>query len=167
MVDKMGVFFECLLLDRSGVSTVGRYFETFNPPFFLDLSYLHDSITDNPKGFERDSDAIFRDIKLGISRLKLHDTKDVRVVVQKQAVSLEGTVPSMAVLKYIGNVADNTLGVRVVSNNLQLRRAGGESIKRAAPILQTPSSSVLDEQSRDTRLESRRNTDGGTETEVN
>jgi hypothetical protein len=106
---------------------MGRYYETFNPPFFLDLSFLHDSIADNPKGFEREPTSILKEMKLGLSRLRPQDTLDVMITVQDQVVSISGTVSSMAVSKYIANVADNVLGVRYVKNNLQIRRSGGES----------------------------------------
>lgn len=106
---------------------MGRYFETFNPPFFLDLSFLHNSISDNPKGFDRDPVSILREINLGLSRLSTRDRSNVRISVQEQTVTISGTVPSMAVLKYIANVADNALGVRLVKNNLQIYRSGAES----------------------------------------
>ena len=106
---------------------MGRYYETFNPPFFLDLSFLHDNIADNPKGFDRDPTSILKDLNLGLSRLRPQDKSDVIIAVQDQVVSISGTVPSMAVLRYIANVADKTLGVRYVINNLHIPRAGGET----------------------------------------
>lgn len=106
---------------------MGQYYETFNPPFFLDLSFLHDNIADNPKGFDRDPTSILKEMNLGLSRLRPQDKSDVTITVQDQVVSISGTVPSMAVSKYIANLADRVLGVRHVRNNLSIRRAGGES----------------------------------------
>lgn len=106
---------------------MGRYYETFNPPFFLDLSFLHDYIADNRTGFERDPTSILRDIRLGLSRLHIRDRSEVRITVQDQIVSIDGAVPSQAVSKYIANVANNVLGVRAVKNRLQIKRSGAEA----------------------------------------
>ena len=118
---------------------MGRYYETFNPPFFLDLSFLHDNIADNPKGFDRDPASILKEMNLGLSRLRPQDTSDVRISVQDQVVSISGTVSSKAISKYIANVADNVLGVRDVRNNLHIRRAGGESNPQIQKKPQLPS----------------------------
>lgn len=118
---------------------MGRYYETFNPPFFLDLSFLHDNIADNPKGFDRDPASILEEMNLGLSRLRSQDRSDVMITVKDQVVSISGTVPSMAVSKYIAKVADNVLGVRSVKNNLQIHRAGGESSPQNKRQTQLPS----------------------------
>jgi hypothetical protein len=136
---------------------MGRYYETFNPPFFLDLSFLHDNIADNPKGFDRDPASILEEMNLGLSRLRSQDRSNVMITVKDQVVSISGTVPSTAVSKYIANVADKVLGVRYVKNDLQIHRAGGESNpqnKRQAqfPLKNRPASDSLSQDKKSSQI---------------
>lgn len=110
---------------------MGRYYETFNPPFFLDLSFRPNLLKVNCHGYSRDSNSILRDIERGLRLLQPRPIPDIQFDVNNQIVTLIGTVASLDDYRYIERLTDNTLGVRGVRNNLVIQRAGAS--KELAP----------------------------------
>ena len=104
--------------------TMGNYYETFYPPYFMDTKYKYDAIAVNPKGFDRDDADILVDFAKRMDLVGDIDTKDLQVSCEGQAITLRGTVATQSVLVFLEHVASNVLGVRDVKNNLTIRRAG-------------------------------------------
>jgi hypothetical protein len=115
---------------------VGRYYETFNPPFFLDLSYRFDAIKANPYGYDRPSTDILVDLKRGLRLLEPIKTPNLRIKVHSQEITLSGSVPTTRVAMFIKAVATNILGVRNVVDLLTVERAGAYAKDR--PLRRTP-----------------------------
>lgn len=110
---------------------MGCYYETFNPPFFLDLSFRPDLLTMNCQGYTRDSNAILRDIERGLRLLRPRPIPQIQFHLDNQIVTLIGTVASLDDYRYIERLTENTLGVRGVQNNLIIERMGAS--KEIAP----------------------------------
>ena len=106
---------------------MGQYYETFNPPFFMERRYAYDAIAVNPKGYDRDDADIIRDLKRRFLELGPIDTSLVQVSSDDEIVSLKGKVASAAVARFLGLVAENILGVRSVLNRLVVIRAGAST----------------------------------------
>jgi hypothetical protein len=106
---------------------MGRYYETFDPPFFLDRLSKFDAIKVNPNAYERSDDAITADILLGLNRLGLPHLDELTITTHDQLVSLIGSVASPQIANYIARLADRVLGVRSVNNRLTIKRVGAES----------------------------------------
>lgn len=105
---------------------MGRYYETFDPPFFLDRISKFDAIKVNPNAYDRSDDAITADILLGLHRLGLPNLDDLTITTNDQLVSLIGSVASSQIANYIARLADRVLGVRGVNNRLTIKRVGAE-----------------------------------------
>lgn len=111
---------------------MGQYYETFYPPFFMDLSYRHDAIAANRDGYNRHDDSIVSNLRESIIRLLPGETANLSISSQNQVVTLSGSVSSSAVSRFICNVADRILGVRSVINRLDIKRAGAEARPKEA-----------------------------------
>lgn len=105
---------------------MGQYYETFYPPFFMDLSYRHNALAQNRDGYDRADTEIVADIQKSILRLRPLELRDVQVASQEQLVTLTGSVPNQNVSDFLTKMSDLTLGVRNVVNRIQLKRAGAE-----------------------------------------
>lgn len=119
-----------------GSELLSAYYETFEPPFFLDLSFRPDLLKINRQGYNRPSKDIIRDIESGLHWLTPLSTPELSIQVVNQAVILQGLVPTLAVAQYIENMTSRVLGVRSVENKLQIYRSGAHS---AATTLTTNS----------------------------
>ena len=106
---------------------MGQYYETFNPPFFMERRYAYDAIAVNPKGYDRDDADIIKDLKRRFLELGPIDTSLVQLSSDDEIVSLKGQVASAAVARFLGLVAENILGVRSVLNRLVVIRAGAST----------------------------------------
>lgn len=106
---------------------MGNYYETFNPPFFLDFSYRPDLIKANRDGYNRSSEDISKDIKRGLGLLAPLTAPQLQIEVNEQNVTLSGTVPTTAMARYIERMTNNTLGVRTVESQITIQRAGASS----------------------------------------
>lgn len=111
---------------------LSAYYETFEPPFFLDLSFRPDLLKINRQGYNRPSKDIIRDIESGLNWLTPLSPPEISIQVVNQAVILQGFVPTLEVARYIENMTNRVLGVRSVENKLQIYRSGAYSA--AAPL---------------------------------
>lgn len=106
---------------------MGRYYETFYPPFFMDRRYAFDAIAVNPLGWERRDVDILEDLSRRLQELEPFDSSKVIAKSQNQILTLRGEVKSIEAVKFLGRVADNILGVREVDNQLTVARAGARA----------------------------------------
>jgi len=106
---------------------MGRYYETFDPPFFLDRISKFDAIKVNPNAYDRSDEAITADVLLGLNRLGLAHLDELSITSHDQTVSLNGSVASPHIANFIARLADRVLGVRSVDNRLTIKRAGAEA----------------------------------------
>lgn len=111
---------------------LSAYFETFEPPFFLDLSFRPDFLKINHQGYNRPSKDIISDIESGLRRLTPLRPPEISIQVVNQVVTLQGLVASLKIARYIENMTSRVLGVRSVENKLQIYRTGAHSA--AAPL---------------------------------
>ena len=120
-----------------GGKTMGRYYETFDPPFFLDRISKFDAIKINPNAYERSDEAIVHDVISGLIRFGFTKRDDLIIKSHDQLVSLTGNVATLQIANFIARLADRVLGVRSVDNKLMVKRAGAESAlspQRTQPI---------------------------------
>lgn len=103
---------------------MGNYYETFNPPFFLNLSYRPDFIKANREGYQRRAEDIIKDIKVGLNYLKPLTAPHIVIHVDEQMVTLSGSVSTQAMARFIERMTSNILGVRSVKNEISIQRAG-------------------------------------------
>jgi len=106
---------------------MGNYYETSYPPFFMWYEPRFRPLAINQDGYNRGDEAIERDLKGRLSLLIGADAQRIEVKADAQIVHLKGTVASLALSRLIQNVADRTLGVRGVQNELTLTRAGASA----------------------------------------
>lgn len=106
---------------------MGNYYETFNPPFFLDLSFRPDFIKANRDSYERRAEEILKDIKIGLNYLKPLTAPHLVIHVDNQTVTLSGSVSTQAMARFIERMTSNTLGVRSVKNEISIQRAGASA----------------------------------------
>lgn len=112
---------------------MGNYYETFYPPFFMERRYAFNAIAVNPFGYDRPDTAIINDLKKRLRELAPLDTHMVQITCEHEVVTLSGFAPSAGALRFLERVADNILGVRKVTNNLQVYRAGATTCDMEAP----------------------------------
>lgn len=112
--------------DQEG-KTMGRYYESFDPPFFLDRISKFDAIKINPNAYERGDEAIIRDVISGLIRFGFTKRDDLIIKSHDQLVSLAGNVATLQIANFIASLTDRVLGVRGVDNKLMVKRAGAES----------------------------------------
>lgn len=105
---------------------MGRYYETFEPPFFMERRYAYNAIAVNPNGYDRPDEDIIADINVRLRKLWPLDTRQVQIICDHNNVILLGAVPSENVSKFLERIADRILGVRSVDNRLTISRAGAE-----------------------------------------
>jgi hypothetical protein len=106
---------------------MGNYYESFNPPFFLDFSFRPDLIKANRDGYNRRSEDISNDIMRGLVLLAPLTAPRLKVEVNEQNVTLSGSVPTLAMARYIERMSINTLGVRNVESKITIQRAGASA----------------------------------------
>jgi len=128
---------------------MGNYYETFNPPFFLDFSFRPDLIKANRHGYNRRSEDISNDIRRGLGLLAPLTAPQLKVEVNEQNVNLSGSVPTLAMARYIERMSINTLGVRNVESKITIQRAGASTEKSLAANAKFSSKSAEKNRERD------------------
>lgn len=105
---------------------MGNYYETFYPPFFMETRhpFNYDMLSVNAKAYDRDDSLIEEDFARRLEAIEPIDTSDIRFESENQVLKLNGEVTSLAVLRFIENMADRILGTRSVKSELVVRRAG-------------------------------------------
>lgn len=121
---------------------MGQYYETFNPPFFMERRYHFNAAAVNDQAYDRDDAAIVRDFTTSLSRLHPLDTSLVTASCADQTLSITGTVAAENILEFIGKLADNVLGVREVHNKLIVKRAGASSSLETTPARDSQPASI-------------------------
>jgi len=106
---------------------MGNYYETSLPPFFMWYEPRFKPLAVNQDGYSRGDEAIERDLKGRLSLVIGADAQGIEVTSDAQIVRLKGAVASLALSRFIQNLADRTLGVRGVQNELSLSRAGASA----------------------------------------
>ncbi len=110
---------------------MGQYYETFNPPFFMERRYWYNAAAVNAKSYDRPDGEIISDLKKRLTQLGPIDSKEVTVTCQKQVLTLNGMVVNQDVKNFLGRIADNVLGVRSVQNQLTIPRFGADTTSQA------------------------------------
>jgi BON domain len=110
-----------------GAEIMGNYYETFDPPFFMERRYEFNAVAVNSKGYDRDDAEIVSDLLKRLAQLGPIDTNQVHVSSEAQVIVLTGTVVNQNIKRFLGLVADNVLGVRSVHNQLTIPRFGASS----------------------------------------
>lgn len=105
---------------------MGRYYETFDPPFFMERRYAFNAIAANPNGYDRPDENIITDLNVRLRKLWPLDTSRVQIICDHNHVILFGDVLNESVSKFLERIADRVLGVRSVENRLKILRAGAE-----------------------------------------
>lgn len=103
---------------------MGNYYETFAPPYFLDMSWRFDGLQTNKQAYDRDDAAILSDLQDRFEQLNGIDTSCVQADSHDEVIELAGEVPTEQIKLFLGRVAENILGVRSVENRLVVSRAG-------------------------------------------
>jgi osmotically-inducible protein OsmY len=75
-----------------------------------------------PKGYKRSDDRIKEDICEQLWRSDAIDSSEVTVMVSEGVVTLSGTVPERWMRHELENVADETMGVKDIDNNIRIQR---------------------------------------------
>ncbi len=80
-----------------------------------------------PKGYKRSDERIREDLCERLCRSSSVDSREVTVTVREGEVTLSGTVPERWMKYQIETIADDTMCVKDVNNNIRVQRAGEES----------------------------------------
>jgi len=79
-----------------------------------------------PKGYTRSDERIKEDISEQLWRAEHVDSSDVTIAVENGVVKLSGTVPERWMRHEIEDIADNSMGVREIENNVRVQRQTAE-----------------------------------------
>jgi BON domain len=109
---------------------MGNYYETFDPPFFMERRYAYDAAAVNSDSYDRDDSEILSDFMKRLAQLGPIDTHEVTVSSESQTITLSGTVLNQDIKRFLGLVADNVLGVRSVKNQLTIPRFGATQVQQ-------------------------------------
>ena len=99
---------------------MGNYYETFSPHYFPEIRPDYNPLKINAKSYERDDLDIIADIGRHLQQLWGVDTSRLQVHSDHQIVTLDGSVVSDEAKRFLQGLAENTLGVREVSNRLHV-----------------------------------------------
>ena len=97
---------------------MGNYYEVFAPHYFPEIRSDYNPLKINPKSYDRDDHEIIADIGHHLRQIWGVDTSHVHIRSDHQKVTLEGNVLSEQARRFLQGLAENTLGVREVSNHL-------------------------------------------------
>jgi osmotically-inducible protein OsmY len=106
---------------------MGEYYETFEPPFFMDSIRTYDTLKVNNQAYDRNDHDVVADIQDHFTQLMGIDTSYVDVSVSHGIVTLKGHVVSQRVKKFLESVAGNALGVRGVRSALSYGGVGASA----------------------------------------
>jgi hypothetical protein len=80
-----------------------------------------------PKGYKRSDDRIKEDICEQLWRSETIDSSEVTITVREGEVTLTGTVPERWMRHEIENIADESMGVKDIDNNIRIQRQSDET----------------------------------------
>jgi hypothetical protein len=85
-----------------------------------------------PKGYKRSDERIKEDICEQLWRSESIDSSEVTIAVKEGEVILSGTVPERWMRHEIENIADDSMGVQNIDNNIRIQRQTEETSTEAA-----------------------------------
>jgi osmotically-inducible protein OsmY len=80
-----------------------------------------------PKGYKRSDERIKEDICEQLWRSETIDSSEVTITVKEGEVTLTGTVPERWMRHEIENIADESMGVKDIDNNIRIQRQSDET----------------------------------------
>jgi len=84
-----------------------------------------------PKGYKRSDERVKEDICEQLWRSEDIDSSEVTITVKEGEVTLTGTVPERWMRHEIENIADSSMGVKDIDNNLRIQRQNDETGQEA------------------------------------